>query len=408
MKILASIAWRNLLKRPRRTAIALSAIGVGLFGLIMFQVMLEGFIVMMVRTVVDTSLGHIQVHHQDYRQKQDAELVIPDSHGAQRVLATVPHVSGFSPRVLAKGLVSSAESSTFTTVYGIDPAHERRVTTIAQRVVTGVLPTRDDRRGICLGRALAAKLKVDVGDKVVVLVRDLAGDMSGSALRVRGLFKAQSDSVEKSRVYVSMDAVRSALGLTEGVHEIAIRVDAAEHVDEVRHVIDARLKALGVAVESWQQLAPILQKQIEMSWISTSLMFGIVFVAMAFGIVNAFMMEIFERIHEFGVMMALGTRPLSVFVTLVYEGLFLGLLGSAVGTALAVVVNNMVLRERLDLSSFASGMSYFNLATVVPMHLTSSTVGMCAGGTVAVCILATIYPAVRAGLFRVVEALRHY
>ena len=408
MSTFTKIAWRKLVKRPKRTAILISAIGVGLFGVILFQVLLDGFMVMMVDTVVDTTMGHIQIHHPEYRLQQESSLVVANNDLVTKAL-TRPSVRAFSPRVVSRCLVSSARAAVASQFLAIDAQREGQVTDINERLMEGQLPQRGDKKGICIGLAMARKLKVNMGDKVVIMARDLDGEMGGAALRICGLFKAHSESVEKAVVYMSAESGRNVLALGPGTyHEYAIRLERAKELDKVANELRTLLGKDKWAVETWAQLEPVIKQQIDLSWVSTTIMFGIVFIALSFGILNAFMMEIFERIHEFGVMMSLGTRPFAVFRTLIYEGLFVGLLGGAVGTSLAIVFNELLLQNELDLSRWASGMKHFNFASKVPMYLTPSTVLMCVSATVCVCLIATLYPALRAAWFKPVEALRHY
>ena len=435
MTTFTRIAWRNLAKRPKRTAILVLAIGIGLFGVILFQVLLDGFMVMMVDTVVDTTMGHIQIHHPEYRLEQESSLVVANNELVRKTL-TRHGIKAFSPRVVSRCLVSSARAAVASQFYGVDSKLESQVTDINERIVEGKLPGRGDKRGVCIGRALARKLKVNLGDKIVIMARDLEGEMGGAALRVCGLFKAHSEGVEKAVVYMSEECSRDILALAPGkYHEYAIRLDKAKELDKIANELrsafaaaeqtsslpqaDSSLEASSSqkadsskkskwAVETWAELEPVIKQQIDLSWVSTTIMFGVVFIALSFGILNAFMMEIFERIHEFGVMMSLGTRPFAVFRTLIYEGLFVGLLGGVVGTTFAIFFNEVVLQNELDLTRWASGMKHFNFASKVPMYLTPTTVLMCVSATITVCLVATLYPALRAAWFRPVEALRHY
>lgn len=163
-----------------------------------------------------------------------------------------------------------------------------------------------------------------------------------------------------------------------------------------------------IIVQTWKELAPIQAQQLEISRNYNYFIFIIVYLALAFGIINAFMMEIFERIKELGIMMSLGTKPFNIFLTIIYESIILGVLGSLIGTLLSFIFINGLLHGRLNISAFAGGMHFLGLDSILPLIITKDTVVKSFFGTIIAVICAAIYPAIRAASFKPVEALRHF
>jgi len=211
--IFAAIAWRNLWKRKRLTAILTLGIAAGVFSLLLYFAMLDGFLAMMVDTAVDTTLGHIQLHEKSYLAKKDVNALLPDSAALVRSLASLPNIAGVSPRVCAQGLASSARGSGSVAFCGMDPEKERRVTGLQGLLVKGEPLAPGDDEGIMIGRELAKKLRIDTGSKLVIMVRDAAGEMTGRAYRVRGLFTTVSSDFDKTAVFVSRRSACTLLGL---------------------------------------------------------------------------------------------------------------------------------------------------------------------------------------------------
>lgn len=217
------IAWRNILRRSRQSLILLLAISSGIFTLIVYFAMVDGFLTLMTDTLINNGLGHIQIHHKNYLLENDVKLIINNPELIISKLQKTPGISGISPRVICQGLISSPDSSNFANVYGIDPALESSIVNLRKRLIKGEMVTNNDTNKIVIGSALADKLKVGIGDKIVVMNRDTSGDLNGTALKVKGLFKTTSKEYEKTIAYVSVGTARKMAGLSNAIHEIAIK-----------------------------------------------------------------------------------------------------------------------------------------------------------------------------------------
>ncbi len=407
--IYVKIAWRNLIKHPRKTLILVMAIAIGFFCISFFLGLINGFYVRMVENAVDTSLGHLQINHREFRQKQDAQYFIENPEEIIEIVKNTPHITGYSSRVLVQGMVSSPEKSHHTMITGIDPVQELAVTRALTDLERGEAVSAEDMEGILLGRAMAESLKVDLDDKVVIMIHNLEGEMEGAAFRVRGIFKAPTSDFEKINVYISINQARSLLKLPaqDGIHQIALRVDDAGHIDESAEHLAGAIEDSRILVETWAQLEPLLAQQIEMTSSSSWYLYGIIIIALAFGIINSFMMEIFDRIKEFGIMMSLGTRPGSIFLMLTWEAFFLGVLGVIAGSGLTFAVAGWIFRWELDFSRFAQGMDHFGFSTVVPLIITREDIITTCIYIIIGVVASAVYPAIRAARFTPVEAIRH-
>jgi len=401
------LAWRNLITRNRQSLILLLAISIGLFGLIFLQAFMDGFYVLMINTAIDTDLGYIQVHQKDFLLKRDVKLTIPGTDEILKEINTTPDVTGVSPRILGNGFFSSPESSNYGRIYGIDPRMEDSVTVISSKLVKGEKLLKDDEHKAFIGQALADKLKIDIGDKFVIQAKDVEGNMGGSAFRVKGTFRTASKDFDKSNVYITLEAARKMMALKDNVHEIAIRIDKQENLNETTDAITRKINNNKVSVQTWQQLQPTLKQMLKMSKQFTYIFYLIVYVALAFGIINAFLMEIFDRIREFGIMMALGTRPSRIFFVLLWESALLAIVSSFLGTAMALIFINYIMKNQMNLSFLGDGMAFLGLGNIIPLTITPGALIICILSTVVAVIAATIYPALRAAMFKPVEAMRY-
>lgn len=404
------IAWRNLKKRPIHTGILMLAIATGVFSLIIYLAFIDGFTHLMINTVIDTSVGHIQIHRKNFLLKRDVKMVIPDTAEVVEKVRNTSGIKAYSPRIRCQCLISSPEKSISGSLYGINPELEDGVTIIQEKIIRGEKLKKGDKRGIFISEELAEKLKVDIADKVVVMAQDVHGDMNGAAYRVRGTFKTSSKDFDTANVFITHSAASDLLGVRDNVHEIAIKLQNSKQLEEAVNNLKNELHATNenngaiLRVKTWKELEPGLAAHVEWAGSMNFIMFITIYIALAFGIVNAFMMEIFDRIKEFGIMTALGTRPGQVFRILLYESILLGVLGSIAGVIMSFLIVDLILNNSFYLGE---GMEYMGLAESIPLFITTRAVIKCFFGTTLAVILATLYPAAKAASFRPVEALRY-
>jgi ABC-type lipoprotein release transport system permease subunit len=399
------LAWRNLWRAPRRTGIVLVAVAVGIGGVVLSMAIYNGMLFQMVETAIETELGHLQVHAPGFDQNPLLRIRLEDGgKAAIRALEGRPEVRAFARRVRSEGLVSSPRANAGVSVLGIDPAAESQVSSLARTVVRGDY-LDGARRRVLLGQELATRLHVDVGSKVVLSVQDLAGDLTGEAFRVGGIFKSASGEIDRTTIFVRLPESQSLFGLGEAISELVI---VARDPDDILALKQRMQHELGeqAVVQTWQELRPFLVQFIELFNQTGWAMYAAVFVAMLFGIANVLLMSVFERTREIGVVLALGMQPRRIVAVVVLESLWLTLLGLALGYAVAAF-GVFLMRDGIDLSLFAKGLSWMGIGSrIVPVIRTYDLV---VPVTVAVITagVASLWPALRAARLRPAQAMRH-
>jgi len=134
----------------------------------------------------------------------------------------------------------------------------------------------------------------------------------------------------------------------------------------------------------------------------------IFFVVISIGILNTIMMSIFERVREFGVMMALGTKPRQILKLVMQEAVLLGVTGILIGSGLGASLTSYFAREGIDLSSWAQGAAALGItSTIVYTKLTTTNLIYSNLFVLAVVFLVSVYPAAHAARLYPVKAIRH-
>jgi putative ABC transport system permease protein len=399
------LAFRGLFRNPRRTGVVLAAVAVGIAGCALTVAINSGMAAQMVKTAIATELGHVQIHAPGFEADPELRVLLPNE--GTRAGDAVERASGvraWARRVRAQGLVNSPRASVGVRIVAIQPDAERRVSSYADSMVAG--EWLGSRRGrAVIGEDLARRLRVELGDKVVLSVQDLGGDLTGRALRVQGLFRTASRPVNESTVLVHLDEAQELFGLGPQISEIVIVAEEAGSVEALREGLAGSLGA-SAEVRSWQELEPLLVYLIEtmdqMAWV----IYAGVFIAMAFGIANVLLMSIYERTREIGVMMAMGMKPRRVVLSVVVEALIVTGVGVGVGMAVGLF-GVWLLRDGIDLSMYADGLEALGVGSrIVPVIRLNDLAAPVVMALVA-SLIASTWPAVRAASLRPGEALRH-
>jgi len=416
MKTFVIIAWRNMLRNPRRSGLVVAAIAVGLWGMLFSLGFMNGMGRQMVDNALDSHLAHIQVHHRDYQAviegfnffRYQVKYYIDDPDVVMRAVEGADHVVATSPRVLATGLATNAQNARAIIMVGIDPERESKVTRISSYLKEGSYVSSTDGRDIFIGKALADKLGIEVGSKIVLMAQDINRDKAMAAFKVVGIYESSLKMHDEAYVYIGIEAARRMLGMGDKIHEVAALVDdPKERLDAAKASIASRLDLNKYTPLTWKEIWPMLVRLLGMFDTFTYIFFILVFIAMAFGIANAVLMTVFERIREFGIMKALGTRPSQIFLVVALESACLGAVGIALGTFLGWLTVFYFGAHGMDLSVFSAVLDQMGLGSVVYTSMKTSYVFIGALMALVTALLSAMWPAAKAAKLKPVDAIRH-
>ena len=350
------LAWRNIWRNRRRTVIILTAIVVGLLGMVYMIAIMDGMRIDMVNTTIKNGVGHIQIHRKGFTDNMNVSLHIRYPENLVKYIEGTPNLVNYAERVKVRGLVSSPEGSSGVEIWGIDHMREPDVSSIATYVKEGGFLS-GEKGEIYIGRSLSEKLEVGLDDKIVLMSQGLASEFGTAAYRVKGIFESTSSEYDKYNVFINISDAQALLFMNRRISEIVIMADDLENVD----VLSAALKEniMGdYEILTWEEIMPLIVQMVEMFSAFNYVVFLIVIVAMAFGIVNTILMSVLERTREIGILMAIGTKPIKIFSMVMWEGFFLGLVGVFSGWVVSLLIYAVVSRTGIDISIWADSLKY--------------------------------------------------
>jgi len=403
--MLLNIAWRNIWRNKRRSIIVLSSIAIGLVAIILNEGLSIGMVTQIFDNQIGTHVSFLQIHHTGFNDNKIVQNSMEDPTLVEHALRESPDITAYSPRVLSFGLLSSAQTSAGGYIVGIDPAKERHVTTIHNSVVDGKY-LEGRHREILIGKKLAEKLDIGVGDKLVGMASTIHGSVGSALFRVAGVFETVSSEFDRSFVYVTIEDLQEMLEMEKRISEFAVITSDRNTVNSTKAKLAERLGPQ-FEVLTYADLLPLMLAQIDIYEESMYIVYVIVSLAMIFGIINTMLMSVFERIKEFGVLTAVGMSSTSLFSMVLLEALLLGMVGTALGLLIGVGIHLPLSATGINLSKFSEGLTSFGVGTIIYPVLDTGSLLRPLIIIPAVAVLGAIYPAMKAARFEPMVAMRY-
>ncbi len=401
--LLARMAWRNVLRNPRRSLLTVVAITFGLLCLLVFQGLKVGLHDAMVASTVELDSGALQVQAAGYQTNLAGLHPLPEGSTAQEALHKAG-VTSFSPRLQVPAMVLAGNDTATLVLTGIDPAREQEVTALARRVEQGGYLAGGE--GILIGAPLAKALKVEIGDRVTLMAQGLFGRPVTRPFPVTGIFATELATFDRSHAYLALPAAQNFLQAEGLISAIAVAAPRGSEQALARR-LQSELSGDSYQVRTWRELTPDLVQLIELNDATMKLLVIILFFIVGLGIINTMTTIIFERYREWGILLALGTRPRRILALVVLEAFFLGIIAATIGSLAGLGVCAWLADHGLDLSALTSSNQYLAATHVIKARLLVADFWSANLVTLAVALLAGVFPAWRASRLQPVEALRH-
>lgn len=360
----------------------------------------------MVENYTDLFSGHIQIHRAGFQKKISLDLSILPNPKIEEILLHAPSVLSHSRRIKDYALISSAEASSGILLIGVDPEKEKSVTRLHKRIRQGEFLSPLNNDSILIGKDLAETLNVTLGDKVVLMSQGSDGSLAAASYRVYGLLDTGAEEIDRSIALITLKAAQELLVLDDKFSEFAIRTKSIFAIDETAKSLKNQLALEDFEVLTWKEISPIIKQWLEFDRAFSNVILFIVLIVVAAGILNTMLMSVLERIKEFGIMLALGTKRSQIVLMVAIESFFLGIIGVAAGTAGGLALSKYFGSFGIDLSKFSQALESYYTGSVIYPRIFIGYVFLWSGIVLLVCVAASLYPAHKAANLKPVEAIR--
>jgi ABC-type lipoprotein release transport system permease subunit len=404
MRLLFSLAWRNLWRHRRRSFLNMALLAIAVMIIVFLISIHDGMYERMISNAVDLSVGDILIQEPLFEEDPVIENFIFKTADDEKILKKENLIKAYAPRIETYGLISGPKTTQGAALVGIDPVLEKTVSVLANKVTTGSFLTTDDLDGVLIGQTLAENLDLKVGSELVVLTQDYYHQTSAAKYIVRGFLLSGAQEVDGFQVFFNLKGLQNLLSVEDGVSKFVIRLKNHSQLPKAVINLNQSMKPLNVL--TWKiKLKSILEMiELEKSGIRLiTSMFGIV---IFFGLLNTSLMNVLERTREIGVLKAIGTDPQKVAMQYFLETLMLSLTGLAVGMVLGTLLMFYFAAFPITLHGFEEEFKRYNLEAQMFTVFKFKTLFTAFSSILVYCLVSSVYPAWRASRISILKALQ--
>jgi lipoprotein-releasing system permease protein len=410
-----AIAWRYLRSRGGSrlfsfiSAIAIGGVIVGVSALIVINGVMTG--------MQDDLRDKILIGSPDLRVLTFGDdLKMDDWRPALEKVRAQPGVVAAAPFVLSQGLAVPVGRTFSEPVFveGIEPAGSGvpEVTSIRKHAIEGdfsFASSDGEGRGAVLGKELARLLNVFPGDKVNLIspadpkFNAAVGGIVPSVYQVEvtGVFETGMYEYDNAYIFVSLDVAREFASLGDAVTGIEAATPTRDQAQAVGRVIEDSL-GYPYRVVDWQQQNSSLFQALKLEKLAMGIILLLIVVVAAFNIVSTLSMVVKDKTREIGILKAMGLPARSVRRIFLAQGVVIGGVGTLIGVTIGVVAGLLV--DKLKLIELDPKVYFIDH---LPVAIQPLDVFWIVTASVAIAVLATVYPSLQAARLYPVEAIRH-
>lgn len=405
------LAWKNIWRNRRRTIITLAAIAFSIMLVQALHNLSYGVYAGMVDSGVRAGSGHIAIYHNGYLESRDEELTFQENQMVAQISA-IAAVEQVLPRLYIPALAQSSRESRGIVIIGVDPVREKTINPFIKTLNDDEMVRATDSRDAVVGIRLLEELQLRTGQKFVVTAQHTDGSLHSELLRVRGVVRSGMKDIDGSLIMIGQERAALLTGRSGAIHELAIILEDPDDEQAIYPLVAAMLTPESEAeVVSWERAMPNLANAIKLDYASQKFIFLIILLIVAIGVVNTLLMSVMERMREFGVILALGSKPMTLRIMIMLEALTLGLLAALIGTVLGSLATWYLVKVGVDLQTFLPETLEFGGVVFDPVLRATWDPGWMfniAVYVIGLTLLAALYPAIKAGRITPVEGMRHH
>lgn len=397
------LALRNVLRHKARTGMTLLAIIAGVVGLILSGGFVHDIYAQLGEALIHSQSGHLQITRPGYFERgarSPEKFLIKNPEQISTMGMGVAGVEDVMGRLYFAGLVNNGRTDLPIIGEGIEPAREAKLGS-SLTITAGRKLEEGDSNGMLLGQDLARALKLKPGDWANLVINTPEGALNSLEFQVVGTFQTFSKDYDARALRVPLAAAQDLL-TTPGINTLVVVLNKTEDTENAAASLSARLHGQDLEVKTWLQLNDFYAKTVEGFDAQFGVLRLIILLMVLLSVANSVNMSVFERVGEFGTMMALGNRNRRIFALILMENLIIGVTGSGLGVLAGVLLAWLISAIGIPMPPPPNAdLGYVAQIQVVPSVLASAfTVGLVA--TVAAALL----PARKVAHIPVIDALR--
>jgi ABC-type lipoprotein release transport system permease subunit len=333
---LVQLAWKNLWRNRGRTIITIAAVGFATIISVITESLKEGIFNNLIKNVVSSYTGHIQIHQKGYQDEQIIDNSFIPKKELEEKIKIDKDVQYITARLETFSLISSGEDTRGCFILGINPSVEDSISQLKNKISAGNYLTSNDN-GMIMAEGLAEKLKVHLGDTVILIGQGYHGNSAAGKIKIKGLVKLGSPKLNDRLIYMSLHATQTLFAAdslaTSWVLLLGENADPEKTIIPLKNIIGDKYEAM-----TWGEIMPDIKQHIGTDSNNMKVVQFILYLLVSFGIFSTLLIMMVERRQENGMLLALGMTKFRLQILMMAESLLTVMLGSVVGMILSTPV----------------------------------------------------------------------
>jgi len=416
MKNIFKIAIRNLLRYKRRTMMTSLLIILGVVLVIVFSGVSVSFKSMMIGSITDSMLGHLQFHKKGYVSSIDnlpLHLNINEKGIKQLDKILEKHddvIEAYSYRIKFGAMLSNFQETTNIRLTAVKPEMENAACPrLVERIIGDVQDASKfiEQGNIIIPENLSKGLKLKTGDEVVLVANNKDGSVNGLSLKVANVIEGLLGPSGRDG-FIHIEDAKILLRISGNeINEVAIRLKNADKLDKINNLLADEISQFKnkqdkptFELHAWADLSPFstIAAIVDLLIITVKI---ILIAIVLISILNVMMMSVYERVNEIGTISAIGTLPSKVLWLFMAEGFSLGIISTIIGNIIGVLALLVINMSKIHFS-FGRMKNILLETSVAPSDLISVSLIV-----IIIAAISSLQPALKASKMQPVDALRH-
>ena len=335
--LLLKLAFRNIFRQRRRSLLtALSLTGGYILCVFSFSLS-EGSYSDAISFFIRDHTGHVQIHLDDYRLRPKIHKTIDDPQELSELLDANEEIESHTLRVFAPAIAYSEKDNSPAQVIGVALERERSTSALAAKISAGEYIDNtldaDGYYSAMIGAGIANSLNIGLGDELILISQGADGSIANDIFIVKAIVGNRA-SPDRTTVFLPLIAAQEFLSMYGSVHEVSIllkddgeaRVQAAALQDQLPEL----------TVDPWQTVESTFYQSMQADKQGNNFFMGFIVFIVFVGVLNTVLMSVLERTREFGVLKAIGSRPLKIALMITLETTMLASLSLITGILLSL------------------------------------------------------------------------
>ena len=324
-----------------------------------------------------------------------------------------PNVISASPYIEKHALLNTKIGAQGVNIRGIKPELEKQTSVLLNQIKTGHANLK--KSDILIGSGLATQLKLKLGDKLMLLTPEISASIIGIQPRfkrftVSGIFDAGVGEYDNNLAFIHLDQAQKLYTMKNKVSGIRLKVDELFNARQITRKVVASLQNDNYYGIDWTRQKANFIRALNLEKQMIAIILSLIVAVAAFNIVSMMTMVVTDKKADIAILRTIGMSPQRIVKIFFYQGLIIGVIGIVIGTLLGLLLAPNIeaiistIESLLGFQFFPDDIFYINR---FPSDIRIEDIVIIAIGAFVLIMLASIYPAKRAGKVEIAKVLNH-